>query len=248
MGKCLGPDRASRPQSGSFPASLAVVLLAGMGLAGCSAIYPGMPELPRDGNAVDLSGVAVVVGSVTQTDSNPSGRNSYTDVTFQFTGRDSRVRFRVRNAQLDLRHWSEPDADRGLENIHGRLFALMLPPGTYQLEKITLWFQATVEAAVAVPLQFTVAAGEVVYIGNLEVENCFSVYVGPDGQRVRSTVLGGFPTVNDRGPRDLVLLRETYPALKDVSIESGVLDGREVAQQAGDELSRRCSFERGDKG
>lgn len=245
MGDGPDPDCACRSRPGRFHACLPAVLLAVAGLAGCSSIHPGISELSRNGESVDLSRMAVLVGSVTQTDPMLPERNSYTVVRFGFKGLDTGVRFRVTNAQLGLRHLMAPDADRGLEPVHGKLFALSVPPGTYELQKVTLWFQATVEATVSTPPQVTVAAGEVVYVGNLEVENCYSEYVRPDGQRVRETVVGGFPTVNDRGARDLILLRETYPALRDVSIESRVLDDRELVQQAGDDLSRRCSFERG---
>lgn len=200
-------DCAYRSRSARFPACVPAVILVVAGLAGCGSIHPSMAELSRNGDTVDLSRMAVVVGSVTQTDPMLPGRNSYIEVRFGFTGPDTDVRFRVTNAQLGLRHLTEPDADRGLEPIHGRLFALLLPPGTYELGKVTLWFQATVEATLSAPPQVTVAAGEVAYVGNLEVKNCYSEYVRPDGQRVRSTVVGGFPTVNDRSHRDLVLLK-----------------------------------------
>lgn len=231
---------APRPSVLVAIASCAVALTAG-----CSFIYLDAPELPRDERAVDRSSVAVLVGSVTQSDPLLPARNSYSDVTFSFDSPAGGGRFRLKNAQLGLRHMAAPDADEGLEEVHGRLFAVPVAPGAYELRKVSMWFQATVEAVLAEPLRVTVSAGEVVYIGNLAVENCYSAHVGPDGRRVRSTVVGGFPSVNDESVRDLRLLRAVYPALREAVIDVRVLPGPALVAQARDPLSRHCTFERG---
>jgi hypothetical protein len=179
---------------------------------------------------------------VTQSDPQLPVRNPHSEVTFSFDNVAGGGRFFLHNARLG---WTGPAADKGLEAEHGRLFAVPAPPGTYELRKISLWFQSTVEAVLPEPPRVTVAAGDVVYVGNLTVENCYSVYVGPDGRRVRSTVVGGFPAVNDRSARDLPLLRATYPALREAVIDVRVLAGADVSVQASDRLSRACSFERG---
>jgi hypothetical protein len=231
-------DRAAARRLGS---------VAVAAVAGCSLVSLDAPDLPRGDENVDLSTMAVLVGSVTQSDPLQPGRNSYTDVTFTVQRVAGGGTFRLKNAQLGIRHPAAPDADGGLEAIHGRLFAVPAPPGTYELRKISLWFQSAVQAVLPEPPRVTVGAGEVVYVGNLTVENCYSVYVRPDGQRVRSTVVGGFPAVNDHSARDLPLLRATYPALRETIIDVRVLTGSDVSAQA-QTLSRACSFEREDAG
>jgi len=197
---------------------------------------------------VDLSKLAVLVGSVTQSDPLLPARNPYTDVTFSLDEVDGRRRVLLKNARLDVRHLTNPDADEGLESVHGRLFAVPVAPGTYELTGISLWFQSRVEALLSDPPRVTVAAGEVLYIGNLTVRNCYSTHIGPDGERVRQTVVGGFPEVADRSARDLPLLRATYPSLGAAPIKLRVLDGAKVSAQARDPLSRGCSFERDHSG
>ena len=215
--------------------------LAGIVAAtGCSLVYSPAPDLTRRDEVMDLSRVAVLVGSVTQSDPQLPVRNPHSEVTFSFENVAGGGRFFLHNARLG---WTGAAADKGLEAEHGRLFAVPLEPGTYALTRVSMWVQAQVDVVLPDPPRVTVGAGDVVYIGNLEIENCYSVYVRPDGERVRQTVVGGFPSVTDRSERDLNLLRTTYPVLREAVIDVRLPEGADISRQARDELSRACSYE-----
>jgi hypothetical protein len=108
--------------------------------------------------------------------------------------------------------------DPGLEQELGRLFAVELPEGTYEI------YQLESEGKLLIlmqPVRFEVRAGQISYLGNLNVRNCL---YRPDQRVYRSYVNAGIPSVRDESPRDLPLLILKFPALTGASIGMAVID------------------------
>lgn len=132
--------------------------------------------------------------------------------------------------------WSVVSQQQGLmsrarhfEDVNGVVFAKELPAGEYVL---TNWWLnngtgMTVSPREPVPIQFTVRAGEAVYIGNLHMtvrtgDNIFGITI----------TAGGWPEIVDHAERDLPVIRSAYPALPDIRV--GVLDGRHWERSLGE--------------
>lgn len=108
--------------------------------------------------------------------------------------------------------------DPGLEQQLGRLFAVELAAGAYEI------FQLDVNRRLLIhmqPVRFEVQAGEILYIGNLHVHYCL---YKPDRRVYRSYVNAGIPSVRDEAQRDLPLLIRKFPALTGASILPAVID------------------------
>jgi hypothetical protein len=109
--------------------------------------------------------------------------------------------------------------DAGLEQQLGRLFAVELTAGVYEIyelgaPRILVRMQ---------PLHFEVRPGEILYLGNLHVHYC--LYKPDPGRRAyRSFINGGIPSVRDEAQRDLPLLLRKFPALTEANIIPAVID------------------------
>jgi hypothetical protein len=108
----------------------------------------------------------------------------------------------------------ECDAD-GLGDQCGRLFALELPAGRYEI------YRSRFDRSVVnweKPVFFEVLAGTVSYIGNIHVSYCEGMPV-----KTRGAILGADIAITDQSERDLSLLRARFNALRSRGIESQVL-------------------------
>ena len=113
---------------------------------------------------------------------------------------------------------TDPDfgAD-GLPDQCGRLFAIRLPAGSYEIYKAR-FDREFVECEK--PAVFSVTGGEVRYLGNIHVDYCLGMV-----NRFRGNILGGDISVNDQYARDTALIRERLPAPKEAVIKWRPLPG-----------------------
>lgn len=213
-------------------------IVATLAIAGCSYVYLPARELPR-GAAPHGPVSAVLTGSVAQ----PDSRQHSTRVLFRLRSVDGRHRFTLENAPSYTGD-RQSRADPGLEAVNGRLFAVPVEPGEYEVHSVRYENASGVEAEVGDALRFNVSAGETLYIGSLEIRPCYSLYLRPDGQAVPQVAVGGTPGVRDESSRDLPLLRTTYPDLKGRQIAVRVLDGDRLAERTRTRMTRSCAYER----
>ena len=108
--------------------------------------------------------------------------------------------------------------DAGLEQQLGRLFAVELAAGTYEIYQLDAAGELLVHMQ---PLRFEVRSGEILYLGNLHVRYCLYT---PDRRAYRSYVNGGIPSVRDEAQRDVPLLARKFPTLKGTNILPAVID------------------------
>jgi len=114
--------------------------------------------------------------------------------------------------------WTVPDP--GLEQQLGRLFAVELAAGTYEIFQLDSNRRLLIHMQ---PLRFEVQAGEILYLGNLHVRYCL---YKPDRRVFRSYVNAGIPSVRDEAQRDLPLLLRKFPALTGSNILPAVIDDK----------------------
>jgi len=108
--------------------------------------------------------------------------------------------------------------DPGLEDQLGRVFAVELSAGTYEIYQLDGSKGLLTHMQ---PARFVVRPGEIRYLGNLHVRYCL---YKPHHRVYRSYVNAGIPSVRDEGQRDLPLLRRKFPALAGSSILTAVID------------------------
>jgi len=108
--------------------------------------------------------------------------------------------------------------DPGLEGELGRLFAVELEAGTYEIYQL---HGSRGPLTNLQPARFVVLPGEILYLGNLHVRYCL---YKPDHRVYRSYVAAGIPSVRDKLQRDLALLRRKFPALARSNISPAVID------------------------
>jgi len=208
----------------NWNSTLLMVLLFGMSLALLNAcalgkntdIDPGRPVMPA-------KETGLVVGSVTA----PMVQH-YWDI--------SRFRYRMLGkAESGALESASPTADflwikglaiqpggtgpePGLEEELGRLFAVELETGIYEIYQLDGNNGPLMQMQ---PARFMVQPGEILYLGNLHVRYCL---YKPDRRVYRSYVSAGIPSVRDEAQRDLPLLRRKFPALARSKILPAVID------------------------
>lgn len=127
--------------------------------------------------------------------------------------------------------------DPGLEQQLGRLFAVELVAGTYEIYQLDAPGILLIHMR---PLRFEVRSGEILYLGNLHVRNCLYT---PDRRAYRSYVNAGIPSVRNEAQRDLPLLTRKYPALTGTNIIPAVIDDnawQELEKTGLPSLETRC--------
>lgn len=212
--------------------SLWIVAALAVALTGCGSFYP--ESVTPDFQFGGTPEIGVIVGSVT----------SLPDPTYLGNWRDySRYEIRsttdpkiVRNIVSGaisnfLRPWGSLPlcADDGLEAECGHLFAIDLPPGDYVLSAVQpAMAQATSSLTSndwVLPLEgyrFTVAAGEVRYIGELTSHIC----VGAEGGwSTGNRVWAAKGEVRDSFARDWPLIARKYPALASLKAVRALISG-----------------------
>lgn len=115
--------------------------------------------------------------------------------------------------------------DEGLEAECGRLFAIALPAGDYEIYGVTVSLDQTKnkwEGRQLSGYEFSVKRGQVSYIGNLKS----SVKVGYVGKSLRyRDVVTVDGMVADQFERDVSLLRARFPELESSNIERNLIIG-----------------------
>ncbi len=99
----------------------------------------------------------------------------------------------------------------------GRLFAITLPAGEYEIYHAEVVTRGVFQQLT--PAVFTVSAGKVSYIGNIDANYCVGM-----ASRHRGNILGADVTIKDEYVRDIELIREHYFALRNSVIEKALLD------------------------
>lgn len=201
--------RLPKPAQASIKLAWLLLLLAPL-LGGCA---PTFSDWTRVDDSSAPSGT--LVASVTTTGSS--------DVQFIFSalpeGRERVLTSRQRGLLSDT-------GNLELEQGHGRLNVVQLPAGHYALQGWRLQLgrershQRWLKPAGLPPVEFTVVAGEVVYIGNLHV----NVETGGIAEtltvlapvKAASALLGSTPE------RDLSLLAEGYPEVSGAPLRPSV--------------------------
>ena len=187
------------------------------------------------GQQVLQPNTALLVGSVSQTsDGKPSPFHER--AMFYFSDTAGGTRFRLDSAQIERPLLGPPNhamADRGLEDVNGKLFAVQLPAGSYQLHFFQIeGTQQKIE--LERPLRFELSAGEVAYIGNLDAAFCIRhAYANQAG------VAGVVVSVRDRADRDFRLLGERFASLRQKPVAHRVLDNSLLQPQVA-RLARQC--------
>lgn len=198
--------------------SLLVTLVAAVLVAGCSRmiqqnIKPDAPTLFRPGEGV-------ILGSVTA----PIKRYYYHETLvfhYRSVGDGGKTAGLLTTAKSDgarFVQWGIPTCDKeGLAEQCGRLFAVSLPAGEYEIHSVqeVMPPSRTFELP---PLRFTVAAGRASYLGNVHTTFCEGLV-----RSTRGAVLGGHLVILDESQRDLSLLEARYPQLKGADVEKQFL-------------------------
>lgn len=101
------------------------------------------------------------------------------------------------------------------ESVNGRLFAIELPEGDYELKD---WIIVRSNVTISPmedpePIRFTVKENEIRYIGNVH----FNFGVGENLFGVRM-VFSGYPSIQNEHERDFEVFEERYPNLRDEAI------------------------------
>ena len=108
-------------------------------------------------------------------------------------------------------------AQDGLEQECGRLFAVSLPAGRYEIFEVSA-IPGNESYKVIPPLRFTVLEGKVAYLGNLHVVYCHGSF-----HSMRGGILGGDISIRDELDRDAALLKSKYTHLNGVDIDKRLL-------------------------
>jgi len=108
--------------------------------------------------------------------------------------------------------------DSGLESQLGRLFAVELEVGTYEIYQLDTTGNILIHMQ---PVRFDVRPGEIIYLGNLHVRFCLYT---PNRRAYRSYVNGGIPSVQNEAQRDLALLVLKFPFLKGMQIVPAIIN------------------------
>jgi len=108
--------------------------------------------------------------------------------------------------------------DQGLEQQLGRLFAVELAVGTYEIYQLDTAGKILIHLQ---PVRFDVRSGEILYLGNLHVRFC--IYT-PNRRVYRSYVNGAIPSVHNEAQRDLPLLARKFPVLKGMKILPAIIN------------------------
>lgn len=181
--------------------------------AGCAS-SPG--NIAPDATPRLDSGTGVVVGTVTA----QSVHHYHRQVAFFLRRAGGGMKGRLDSAVPQPLFPFESRPDDGLVEENGRIFACELPEGVYEIHEVRLLGSPAIVLVPSAPPQFEVRAGEVGYLGNLDV----AFEVAPVSG-VRSAIRGGTPSFRDRSARDLPLVRAQFPGLAGLEIVPRVIDG-----------------------
>ena len=104
----------------------------------------------------------------------------------------------------------------GLPQQCGRLFAISLPAGNYEIYRARVMHRDYFQSMQ--PAVFNVGKGKVSYLGNLSVTFCEGMV-----SRHRGNILGADVSIKDEYERDIALIRKHFSGLQNVSVEKRLL-------------------------
>lgn len=187
---------------------VAAVLVSGCGSLFQESIDPDAPSLFRPGEGV-------ILGSVTA----PFIGHYHETLRFHYrsVGDGGKTAGELTSAG---KFWDPgiPTCDEeGLTELCGRLFAVSLPAGDYEIHNVQELHPPSYIYEMP-PLRFTVAPGRARYLGNLHTSFCHGL-----PRRLRGAILGGDMLILDESQRDLALLEARYPQLTGAEIEKQLL-------------------------
>jgi hypothetical protein len=203
-----------RPVYADFLAAIIVTAIAG-----CASIPPlwqrniGDTDLPASQGSL-----GIVVGSVSAPpipygySPAPDTAHYYHEVVkfyFRSRVRDGQEGVLTSGSRYPIIDYVPACDAEGLTGECGRLFAVRLPAGTYEIYKAS--FGMYDHPAWERPAVFSVAGGETIYLGNLYAEYCKG---RPTYIRSRGAILGMDVSIRDRYERDSALIRQRFPALQ----------------------------------
>ena len=214
----------------------------------CSLSFAGCMNLPAseiDAESGQISPTSgLLVGSVTQTsDGIPESYHNEVGFVFRPATDNNYSGFkslRIKSAKI-ARPLFEPNhslAERGLEKLNGKLFAVPVDPGAYKLECFYIDAPGYKYHCLEHPLAFEIRAGDIQYLGNLDAAFCIRhAYANQYG------IAGVALTINDESGRDIPMLKDKYRSIRNVSIETRVLDNSAMQKQLGFQ-SQCCTGEK----
>jgi hypothetical protein len=207
-------------------------------VVGCCLLLTGCYRVATNISQAEVPqpGLALVLASVTQTsDGDPTPFDDR--AIFYFSRKYGDHRFRLESAEIHRPILGPPNyarTDTGLEAVHGKLYAVHVPSGTYQLDHFKVEWPSQQEIRLAAPVEINVNEGDIVYIGNLDAAFCIRhAYANQYG------VVGVKLSANDQSSRDIPLLRAKFSSLRHVQIEKRMINNASLQQQTA-ALASQC--------
>lgn len=191
-------------------------LVAALLVSGCTG---SQRNIDLDAPSLFRPGEGLILGSVTA----PFIYHYHETLRFHFRsvgdgGKTAGHLTSARSSGARFTHWWIPACDEeGLTEQCGRLFAVSLPAGDYEIYGVQELDPGS-KIYEMPPLPFTVAPGRAIYLGNVHTVFCQGL-----AYSVRGAILGGDLVILDGSQRDLALLEARYPRLTGADIEKQLL-------------------------
>ena len=198
------------------PAVLAP-LVAAVLVSGCGS--PWQKNIDLDAPSLFRPGEGLILGSVTAPIIPPHHHETLI-FHYRSTGDGGNTTGQLTSAALNWSMVTIPTcSEDGLTELCGRLFAVSLPAGDYEIHNVQEVGPPSYIYEMP-PLRFTVAPGRASYLGNLHTSFCKGQ---PSRHRLRGAILGGDMLILDESQRDLAILEARYPQLTGAEIEKQLL-------------------------
>jgi len=192
-----------------------VILLTPILLAACGGLV--QQDIRGHDPALADGPGGMIVGSVTA----PFASQYHHGVLFRYRslGDSGGVRGILTSAtsQHYVPFWPSCEED-GLPRQCGRLFAVALPEGEYEIHEVTIVSGGSGHSVSIPAWGFSVSRGEVSYLGNLNMQYCQGLV-----RRFRGGILGGDITVRDEYQRDIELLESKFGQLAVARVQKRLL-------------------------
>lgn len=190
-------------------------LLLSLCCAAVGGCYTPRENIKGDYNYDAAMPTGLVVGSATS----PDGKLIPNFAGFYFQNADGSETGRIDVRTFNFGLYRDTESD--LPNVHGHLFAIALPPGTYEIVSWQISSgNVTISPRNLSPLTFVVEPDTTKYIGDLNLDiltgkNIFGMTI----------LAGAVANVRDEHERDLPLLKYKFPRLKHSDVKIETMDG-----------------------
>lgn len=192
---------------------LLVILVAAVLVCGCGSLF--QQNIDPDAPSLFRSEKGLILGSVTA----PFIDRYHETLVFHYrsSGDGGKTAGRLTSAAKFWTPGIPTCHEEGLTEQCGRLFAVSLPAGDYEIHGVQE--QAPGSRIYEMPpIRFTVARGRARYLGNVHTRFCQGL-----AYSVQGAILGGDLEILDESQRDLALLAARYPRLNEVEIDKQIL-------------------------